>query len=868
MTLVQMINHQCTQAINEAVSRNSQATSARVVSLQFSFAVDGGNMGGAGGIFGAPDWYYIIRPSYVHRPHWRDTVDEVGSTYNSKKIGSWSNQNGQLEADADGDGNYTNGEYINAEDLDPSAQPTAAILAELDRAINMAWDIAQPNTHDSSARMVSCVAMNDREPEGLVPNPVIDVSKNAEDVEGVVERANLAAAGSQTVTTVFTNTGDEDLNSLTFADNTTSGNQVTWTSITLPNGSTVAVGGTGTPADVQTALSGVVLAAGDPDTDTPGGSVTVTGTVQVDAGVLHADRVTVTGTGVVSGQVVTDNDATEYFAPVPVCTGSIGDRVWEDTNKNGIQDAGEPGVGSVTVKLLDASDAVVATTTTDSNGNYLFSNVACGTYSVQFTAPSGYEGFTDPDQGSDDAVDSDANKTTGKTGQVTIDADNPNNLTLDAGLVLPEPVCTGSIGDLVWEDTNKNGIQDAGEPGVGSVTVKLLDASDAVVATTTTDSNGNYLFSNVACGTYSVQFTAPSGYEGFTDPDQGSDDTVDSDANKTTGKTGQVTIDANNPNNLTLDAGLVKEEVVEPVCLGSIGDRVWEDTNRNGIQDAGEPGVDGVTVTLLGSEDAVIATTTTSNGGKYLFEDVECGTYSVQFTAPDGYEGFADSNQGDDDTVDSDADKETGRTGWVTIDADDPNDLTLDAGLVKEEVVEPTCLGSIGDRVWEDTNRNGIQDAGEPGVGGVTVTLLGLEDAVIATTTTDGNGNYLFGEIECGTYSVQFTAPVGYEGFTEPEQGEDGDRDSDADKTTGKTGWVTIDSEMPNNLSLDAGLVKAEVVEPPAITPPAPTKPHTKVPHKLPSTGSEVSLAVGLTGLLLLAAGGGLLIARRKMQSN
>ena len=564
MTLVQMINHQCTQAINEAVGRNPQATSARVVSLQFSFSVEGGNMGN---IFN-PDWYYIITPSFVHYPHWRDTLDEVGSTYTSKKIGTWTDEKGDLVADSDGDGNYTNGEYINAAELDPSEQPTAAIRAELDRSVEMAWDAAQPNTHNSSARMVSCVAMNDREPEGLIPNPVIDVSKNAEDIDGAFERETLAAPGSQNVSVTFSNTGDENLKDLTFADNTTSGNAVKWTSVTLPNGSTVAVGGAGTPADVQAALSGVVLNAGDPDTQTPGGSVTVNGTVQVDAGVLHSDEVTVTGKGVISGQIVTDKDGTEYFAPEPeICVGSIGDFVWEDTNKDGIQDAGEPGVGNVTVELRDEEGAVVATTTTAADGSYHFNEVACGTYSVRFTAPSGYQGFTDPYQGDHDGLDSDADKDTGVTGSVTIDSEHPNNNTLDAGLVkeeIVEPVCIGSIGDFVWEDSNKNGVQDAGEPGVGNVTVKLLDAEGAVVATTTTAADGSYHFNEVACGTYSVQFVAPEGYQGFTDPNQGVDDSADSDANKETGKTAPVTIDSEHPNNNTLDAGLVKTQQVEP----------------------------------------------------------------------------------------------------------------------------------------------------------------------------------------------------------------------------------------------------------------------------------------------------------------
>ncbi|PNZ88036.1 hypothetical protein CD148_12215, partial [Staphylococcus delphini] len=69
--------------------------------------------------------------------------------------------------------------------------------------------------------------------------------------------------------------------------------------------------------------------------------------------------------------------------PVPP-TRNIGDKVWEDTNKDGIQDADEPGIANVTVTLKDADGNVVDTRVTDTNGNYLFENVEQGDYTVEF----------------------------------------------------------------------------------------------------------------------------------------------------------------------------------------------------------------------------------------------------------------------------------------------------------------------------------------------------------------------------------------------------------------------------------------------------------------------------------------------------
>src|SRR5204863_5047269 len=83
--------------------------------------------------------------------------------------------------------------------------------------------------------------------------------------------------------------------------------------------------------------------------------------------------------------------------------GSIGNRVWQDSNGNGIQDPGEPGLAGVTVQLLAADGLVSATTTTDSTGAYNFANVPPGSYSVAVQPPAGYA-FATKDAGGNDAV--------------------------------------------------------------------------------------------------------------------------------------------------------------------------------------------------------------------------------------------------------------------------------------------------------------------------------------------------------------------------------------------------------------------------------------------------------------------------------
>ncbi|MGL5066325.1 MAG: SdrD B-like domain-containing protein, partial [Sarcina sp.] len=372
---------------------------------------------------------------------------------------------------------------------------------------------------------------------------------------------------------------------------------------------------------------------------------------------------------------------------------------------------------------------------------------------------------------------SNANPTTGVTPQVCVTAGEVD-LTLDAGLIFP-----ASIGDFVWNDLNGNGLQDPGEPGIPGVTVNLLDnTTGAVLQTTTTDANGKYLF-NVAPGCYKVAFIKPTGYS-FTLQNVGSDPAINSNADPVTGITPQVCV-TSGQNDLTIDAGLTQP--------ASIGDFVWNDLNGNGLQDASEPGIAGVTVNLLdNATGAILQTTTTDANGKYLF-NVNPGCYKVAFVKPTGYI-FTLQNVGSDPAINSNVNPITGITPQVCV-TSGQSDLTIDAGLYKPAL--------LGDYVWEDLNMNGIQDPGEPGFYNATVNLLNSFGQMVATTRTDANGKYLFA-VAPGCYSIQVIRPSGYM-FTTQNAGTDPTKLSAVNPTTGITAKVCLESGQ-QNLNLDAGI--------------------------------------------------------------
>lgn len=179
---------------------------------------------------------------------------------------------------------------------------------------------------------------------------------------------------------------------------------------------------------------------------------------------------------------------------------NLGDYVWEDTNKDGKQDANEKGIKGVYVILKDSNGKELDRTTTDENGKYQFTGLGNGTYSVEFSTPAGYTPTT-ANAGTDDAVDSDGLTTTG----VIKDADN---MTLDSGFYKTPKY---SLGDYVWYDSNKDGKQDSTEKGIKDVKVTLLNEKGEVIGTTETDENGKYRFDNLDSGKYKVIFEKPAG---------------------------------------------------------------------------------------------------------------------------------------------------------------------------------------------------------------------------------------------------------------------------------------------------------------------------------------------------------------------
>ena len=610
---------------------------------------------------------------------------------------------------------------------------------------------------------------------------------------------------------------------------------------------------------------------------------------------------------------------------------SLGNFVWFDANKDGIQDADEVGVAGVTVTLdgqldmdvvVDADGNLVKPLTTDANGKYVFTNLLPSDYGVTFTIPAGYY-ETVRTAGDDRSVDSDGAQTWLRLKQ------GQDDMTVDLGLI-----ADGTIGDtLFWDVDNNGGSEPSGaDKPLAGVTVKLTYTTPAGVEktlTTVTDENGKYSFKDLAPGDYVVtvdkaslatvcpectaQTHAPSGdltaAEGqelsltskvtlnpraMTNNDQdwaftgvantaivkAIADPLEAPAGgfiPGTSVTYTLTVTNEGPSPATgviaqdkLPSGVTFEyadgdgtydaasgkwdlssEVIEkgatrtlritviirasaagsvvtntatiekqdqigdkkldntssvPLTAGyTIAGKLYNDADASFSDSDSEAPYAGVTVALLKKDGTPVldkdgnpVTAVTDAEGKYSFRGLPLGEYTVSVVDP-----TSGPLAGTKPT-----EAYTGRyktTADVTIAEATGSVIDVNFGFVKP--------ASVGDYTWMDVNRDGLQDADEPALPGVTVTLTHADGSAVtdasgnpvAAVTTDANGKYKFENLLPGDYKVTFTNPAGYEA-TVSDAGDDRGADSN-----GTEAAVSL-TQGQDDATVDYGLVGTGVI--------------------------------------------------------
>ena len=297
-----------------------------------------------------------------------------------------------------------------------------------------------------------------------------------------------------------------------------------------------------------------------------------------------------------------------------------------------------------------------------------------------------------------------------------------------------------------FEDLNANGVKDAGEPGIAGWPIYLLNAAGTtVVQSTTTDSNGDYAFNNIVPGSYKVCEAADNNtsdsttwYQSY--PKTGTTDlyTGCTGLNSAYAANGYAVTLATNANDTGNDFGNYQ--------MASKSGMKFEDMNANGVKDAGDTPVSGVTIKLLNAAgtSVVQTTTTAATTGAYSFTGITPGSYLVCEFPSAGWTQSAPSN--------------TACSG-VTGAAPGGYAITLTSGQsdTGNDFGNWRYASKSGFK-FQDQNANGSYDPlVDTLIQGWRFDLWDVTTtpAFVSTTTTGINGGYSFGSLMPGkTYVV------------------------------------------------------------------------------------------------------------------
>ncbi|NJM06139.1 hypothetical protein HC891_07950, partial [Candidatus Gracilibacteria bacterium] len=412
-----------------------------------------------------------------------------------------------------------------------------------------------------------------------------------------------------------------------------------------------------------------------------------------------------------------------------------------------------------------ADDTLTLTTTTTATGVYSFTDVAPAIYGVVFTIPNPSGGNADfalvtQAVGGDNTIDSDPDPVTGQTAPLTITSGATIN-NIDASYT-----GTTSVTGYTFEDVNGDGIQDASDLDIENVPVTVTHTISNVYLLTsltlnaTTDPSGVWSVDQLPGGAFDVQYGTPSGYVVTQADATGTPSLLDSDGLGT----GLDQLSAQN-----LVAGTDEERdqgFYVPVDIqGRV--RFDRDLDQNLYTTDAEPGVQGVTVTLLVAGSPILTTTTDVNGD-YVFDDAPPGTFGFAFVNPDAtnfeYEvgPLSDNDVAALDGADGlSNDNFTYSSGDGTVDG-------ADAAIIGRSTISGVT--------FEDLDGDGQREAGEDASGlpdngallTVTVNLPNRLTTTITRTALITDGVYSFpglpgaASTSAVDFTVAFTSPTGF----------------------------------------------------------------------------------------------------------
>lgn len=427
---------------------------------------------------------------------------------------------------------------------------------------------------------------------------------------------------------------------------------------------------------------------------------------------LASDGNTVTETVTASFKVAMGEDVQMSLAGA-VTLGSFDGFVFNDSNANGVQDAGEAGLSDAFI-ILSSADVTVKVPSAE-DGSFHIAGLRPSDYTLAIQLPYGYI-FSRALEAEELLFANRADQTLACSWASLI-----NRTEKAIGAVRP-----GSIAGEIWMDEDMNAQQSPDEWIMEGLTLTLIDEADGAAVDTIVTAEHGFLFENVRPGSYTVRFSLPE----QSTPAGDSAATFRSVGNGMEQK-GIVVSEGENVSGLT--AGLVSRT--------SIGGTAWLD--ENGTRSA----VPGVKISLS-MDGAVIATAVTDEQGAYRFDGLWPADYTLTAAAAQDaiFARPGDPSYGESASIIADVDTGESRSLHLLM-----AQHQLDCSIL---YIKP---GKVGDLAWLDENGNGLLDGSERRLAGVSIALM-QDDTVVYETVTDAYGYYLFPDVYPGQYVLKATA--------------------------------------------------------------------------------------------------------------
>ena len=439
--------------------------------------------------------------------------------------------------------------------------------------------------------------------------------------------------------------------------------------------------------------------------------------------------------------------------------GAVSGSIWVDSNADGVMDAGESVLAGVEVALMNGSGRnILETAASDAEGRFSFDAVRPGSYMLRVSAPDGYV-FSGAMAGSPLPVDSE------RDGRVYTPA-----FTLLGGARV-EGVNFGlytqsAVKGRVWLDKDYDGVMDEAEDGLRGAVLALIAADGTQAAQTTSQRTGEYSFSGLVPGSYTLRITLPEGYVYSRDGgDSAAAHKIDAQQTISLGEIamGSTLSDVN--------IGALQPSVVSGY--------VWLDADDDGRRQPADAGVAGTRVTLVSLDGEQDAVTMADDTGAYRFENVMPGSYALRFELTDG-QAFARQVAG------------TRRVSCVPMLnalSAQSSDFTVTSGVNQTDMDAGVVnVSSISGIVWEDSTYDGRHGREEQGVAGAQISLIDAASGeTIAAAQTGEDGAYSIGYVRTGTYTVKVELPDGRIFTCEGESAI-----SDRDAAMGETASFTL----------------------------------------------------------------------------